>query len=73
MQNIGIISNTYLSKGEFMEVERIAAKHTPTQKELSFIIAMANRSKTKLQAKHQLNDVVIQRKGKYFFVMNLTN
>lgn len=43
-EEIGIVMLTFLSQGELTQVQRIAAKEQPTEKEFLFVMQLAGRT-----------------------------
>ena len=62
------VRKTHLSGGEFLELQRIAAKHEYSQKQTKFILAMATRARKKVQNSLSIDQVTIKPEGMNFLI-----
>lgn len=63
-----MILKTHLSGGEFVELQRIAAKPQHSQKEVKFALAMATRTLKRVRNSLSVDQVTIRPEGMNFII-----
>jgi hypothetical protein len=71
-EKIGIVMLTFLSQGELTQVQKIAAKERPTEKEFLFVMQLAGRStRIPLEPRPPGIEVLIRQESDQFSIVRV--